>query len=228
MLVPIIIEALAPTEMFNKIFEILKSITFWISSQPNRYRMRGARIEVICFILTRSPNPSILLGQSPYYEMWMPPQEGVYLKESFVSALRRCLIHECNLKVPEESETIGPSFHFRSIRFVGLLPLPDERKGERPVADDIAGTPLEKVLLKSKAYWLATILVKDRDSISPTADGRELIDIKWFTLEEAERIINETNHPKKAALLVKCLKDSRRDLFGAKTVSQDQSGEGRS
>ncbi len=214
--------------MIDKILEIGKSIAFWVSSQPNRLRMRGSRIEVIALILTRIPEPSVLLGQTPYHEMWMPPQEGVQLKETFVSALRRCLSYECSLQVPEETETIGPSFHLRSIRFVGVLPLPDERRGERPVADDIAGTPLEKVTLKSKAYWLATILVKDRDAISPKADGRELIDIKWFTLEDAVRIINETNHHEKAVLLTKCLNDCRRDLFGAKVASQHQLGEGRS
>ena len=208
--------------MIDKCFEIGKSIAFWISSQPNRFRIRGSRIEVISLILTRIPEPSVLLGQSPYQEIWMPPQEGVHLKESFVSALRRCLSDECCLQVPEETETIGPIFHLRSIRFVGVLPLPDERKGERPVADDIVGTPLEKITLKSKAYWLATILVKDRDSISPKADGRELIDIKWFTLDSALKIINETNHHVKAALLTKCLHNCRKDLFGVEITSQQQ------
>lgn len=213
-------DLILPFKMFDKIFEFGKSITCWVSSQPNRYRMRGARIEVIALVLSRTPEPCVLLGQSPYHEMWMPPQEGVLFKESFMSALTRCLSSECGLHMSEENQTIKPPFYLRSIRFVGLLPLPYERRGERPVADDIAGTPLEKVTLKSKAYWLATILINNSNSITPKADGIELINIKWFTLKEANRLINETNHPKKAALLTKCLNGCQRDLFGAKVKSK--------
>jgi len=190
--------------------------------------MRGSRIEIIALILTRLPNPSVLLGQSPYHKMWMPPQEGVNQNESFISALRRCLRNECGLPMSEGEETLGPEFYLRSIRFVNVIPLPPERQGERLVADNVAGTPLENVILKSKAYWLATILVKDRETIVPKADGSELLAIKWFSLEEAEREIKETNHSDKAELLRKCLQDCQKDLFGTGITSQQPHGQGRS
>lgn len=201
--------------MISKLLEIGKSVGLWLSNKPNRLRMRGSRIEIIALILTRLPNPSVLLGQSPYHKMWMPPQEGVNQNESFISALRRCLRDECGLPITEGEETLGPAFYLRSIRFTRVIPLPPGRQGERLVADNVAGTPLESVILRSKAYWLATILVKHREAIVPKADGSELLAIKWFDLEEAEREIKETNHSDKADLLLKCFQDCRKDLFGA-------------
>lgn len=201
--------------MLDKLTDIVKSMAIWLSSHPNRLRMRGSRIEVIALILTRSPQPAVLLGQSPYHQMWMPPQEGVNHKEGFLHALRRCLHAECGISIPENTDELGDALHLRSIRFAGVVPLADERQGERPVSDEAAGTPLEKVKLRSKAYWLATILVADRSAISPKPDGRELLGLKWHNLDSAAEIIRKTNHAEKATLLLKCLDECRRDVFGA-------------
>jgi hypothetical protein len=97
---------------------------------------------VIACLLCRKPEASILLGQSPYHDMWTPPQE------SFPQALRRCLEVECGLQLPEKEEDFARRFYLRSIRYVGTLELPKDRHGERPVADNALGTPLEHIVLR--------------------------------------------------------------------------------
>jgi hypothetical protein len=201
--------------MLDKLVDPAKKITMWLSSKANRLRLQGARIEVMMFLLSRNPQPSILLGQSPYHSMWMPPQEGVGLAESFEDAVFRCLRTECGLKLPENIDDLHTVLHLRSIRFMGEVMLPKERHGERLVADDAHGSVLETVMLKKKAYWLATLLVGSQNDISPLADGRELIDIKWFDLKDAEIAIRETNHNDKANFLIRCLESCRKDLVGA-------------
>ena len=190
----------------------------WITSKPNRARVCGARVEVIACILCRTPEPSILLGQSPYHMMWMPPQEGVNIKESLQQALRRCLQVECGIAVPVSPNHLSRKLYYRSIRYLGQVTLPTERQGERPIADDVHGTWLESIKLRRKAYWMATILVSERTDISPKADGRELLGFAWYSLPDARRIVRETNHVEKAHLLLKLLDDCEQDLRGATRV----------
>jgi ADP-ribose pyrophosphatase YjhB (NUDIX family) len=199
----------------EKIAEWVQRIFMWMSSDANRLRMRGARIEVIVFLMSRNPEPRILLGRSPYHGIWMPPQEGVNLKEGFDDALRRCLEVECGLELPVDSREFERTYHVRSIRFAGVVELPAERWGERPVARDAVGTPLERVSLKRKAYWMASVLIGDPDGINPVPDGKELLELRWFNLDDAHKIIQETNHAEKAALLRNCLTACADDLFGA-------------
>lgn len=198
----------------DRLLNILRTASIWFSNKPNRLRLRGSRVEVILFILTRSPVPEILLGQVPYHNgkppftsMWIPPQEGVRLKEDFLDAIKRCLTTEIGLSL-DVVDKIGNNT--QSIRFVGVVPLPKERWGERPVASNIAGTLLEKIQLKSKAYWLATIFVKDKESIFLKADGKEILDIRWVSFTEARQLILKTNRLYKANLLLRCLQDCER------------------
>lgn len=187
----------------------------WLSSRANRWRLRGARIEVIACILCRNPTPSILLGQSPYHDMWMPPQEGVNFRETFQQALVRCLKDECGLSLPINPSQASRKLHFRSTRYIGQLLLPSERHGERPIADDVLGTWLESVTLKRKAYWMTTVLVSEQTDISPKPDGRELLSLEWHSFEHARTLILQTNHSDKAQLLLKLLDACERDLCGA-------------
>src|SRR6059036_2640269 len=101
----------------------------WLSSRANRARIRGARVEVIACVLCRNPEPAILLGQSPYHGMWMPPQEGVNLRETFQQALHRCLKVECGIDMPISDKQNSRKFHLRSIRYIGQVPLPKGRHG---------------------------------------------------------------------------------------------------
>ena len=198
--------------MFEKILEFGSKLASLLSSRPKRLRLRGARIEIMAFIVCENPELSILLGQSKYHKMWMPPQEGVKLSESFKDALYRCLEIECGLDLPETQKALDRMFHVRSIRYFGTLDLPQGRHGERLVADDALGTALESIVLKRKAYWMATILITTRRDIAPRANGKELLDLKWFTFEEARDMIKAKNRPEKANLLVKCLDACERDL----------------
>jgi hypothetical protein len=97
---------------------------------------------------------------------------------------------------------------------MGQLELPPDRWGERPVADDAAGTALESVQLKRKGYWMSTVLVRHRDDLSPRADGKELKDIQWFVFEEAKEAVRNTNQPEKIPLLLRALDACLRDIQG--------------
>lgn len=130
----------------------IQKLVAWLSSKPNRLLFRGTRVEVMAFILCREPEPMILLGQSSYHAMWMPPQKGVRYKESFESVLDRCLCVECGLQLPEEAVERERVLHLRSITYAGAVDLPTERWGERPVADNVVGTSLESVQVRRKAY----------------------------------------------------------------------------
>jgi hypothetical protein len=132
----------------------------------------------------------------------MPPQEG-------------CLEVEFGFDLPGNEKDLSRMFYVRSIRYIGALSLPENRQGERSVADDTLGTPLEHVRLKKKAYWMATVLLADQSHVQPRADGKELINLKRFSLPDARRVINETNTKDKAALLMRCLDAAEQTLFGA-------------
>jgi ADP-ribose pyrophosphatase YjhB (NUDIX family) len=199
-------------DMFDELFELGSKVGLWLSSRANRLRLRGTRVEVMAFIVCECPERSILLGQSKYDKMWMPPQEGVRLAESFEEALYRCLEVECGLDLPETAKGVARALHVRSIRHMGVLDLPQDRHGERLVAHDALGTALESIVLKRKGYWMATVLVVAREDIAPRADGKELLDLKWFTFEEARDVILETNRPEKAEFLAKCLNVCEGDL----------------
>lgn len=188
----------------------------WLSSPTNRARLSGARIEVIALIACREPEPAVLLGQSHFHGLWMPPQEGVNVNETFFQALRRCLEVEFGLDLPATDKEFSRVLHVRSIRYIGSLQLPSNRQNERPIADDALGTPLEHVRLKKKAYWLAIVLVANRSQIQVTPDGKEITDLRWFSLSESRNIILKTNSEDKAALLMKCLDACEQALHGAR------------
>jgi len=201
--------------MVDKLLEALSKVGLWLGSKANRLRLRGARIEVIVIVLSRVPSPTILLGQSPFHGTWMPPQEGVLLNEAFPDALHRCLRDECGIEVPADDAQRRRMFYVRSIRYVGMLDLPPERIGDREVADDAHGTPLESVVLRKKAYWLATVLVRDAAQFNAKADGIELTKVEWFPIDEARRLILRTNTAPKGALLALCVDRAGRAMQGS-------------
>jgi len=197
--------------MFGELFGLVQRTILWLSNRPNRLRMRGARIEVVAVVLTREPVPSVLLGRSRY-NTWILPQEGVNLKETFEKALYRCLRVECGLNVPVGSDEREREFFVRSIQYKGMLDQPKERWGERLVADDCSGTPLESVKMWRKAYWVGIVLVRSQDRASPKPDGNEMIELRWCELEEAERLIRDSNRAEKCALLTEAIKAGARQL----------------
>lgn len=183
-------------------------------SHIDELRMNGSRIEVIALLLTRVPEQAVLLGKSPYHNMWMPPQEGVRISESFDEALRRCLTVECGISAASDPSEFDRLFHLRSIRFIGTIKLSKARQGERLVAPDAVGSSLESVTLTQKSYWLATLIVSSQSELSPVPDGRELLDLKWYSIAEAKHVIESTNHEEKGELLIQALDDCVQDLDG--------------
>ena len=177
----------------------------WLTSKANRLRIQGARVELIAFIVTRSPTPAVLLVESVYGKTWMPPQEGVYLSESFTDAFYRCVHDECGIKLPSEVNERRKLFHMRHIEYLDVLELPRDRWGERHVADDAVDTPLSNIKLKKKAYWAAIAIVRETSDITPIADGREVDNVSWFALDKARELIQTTNRAEKAALILKGL-----------------------
>ncbi len=193
--------------MVGELFGLAQRCVLWLSSRPNHLRVRGARIEVVALVLTSDPAPAVLLARSRH-DAWLPPQEGVGLQESFEEALYRCLRVECGLDIPEDRHERERVFYIRLIRYARVLDLPRERWGERLIADDCLGTPLESITMRRKAYSVATVLVRSRDAVAPRPDGSEVVEVRWCELAEAEKRIRDSNRPEKAALLVGALRDA--------------------
>ena len=200
------------------LLNIFHSIILWFSNRLNRKRLRGARIEVMAFVVTRSPEPSILMALSAYRDRWQPPQEGVNLQESMTDALHRCLETECSLMLPTDSRAKERLMHIRSIKYIGTVELPTERHGERLVADDAPGTIFESVRLKRKAYWMATVILSSRSDIAPVADGKEVVDVRWMSFPDAEKAIRTSNRPEKTELLIEAISKCRDDLIGGQAT----------
>lgn len=186
----------------------------WLSSPANRLRLRGARIEVIAFVIARQPVSSVLLVESAWDGAWMPPQEGVRLKESFEEAFYRCVQDECGIKVPTDPSERARLFYVRSIQYLNVLDLPRERWGERLVADDAVDTPLSHITLRKKAYWAAIAITTNTSDFLPKPDGREILNVQWLDFERAREIILATNREEKATLLLKGTELCQRHLKG--------------
>ena len=188
--------------MIERLFAPFLKVVVWLSSPMNRARVRGARVEVIAYLFSYKPEPMILLGKSRIGEAWMPPQEGVHMRESLQEAWLRCLRAECGMELPDDEAQRERQIHLRTIFKLGTLDLPQERWGERLVADDCAGTVLESVQLRRKAYWAALSLVTSSSAISVQFEGNELVELVWLPLDEARARIEENNRPQKAELIL--------------------------
>lgn len=198
--------------MIEYLLEKVQIVAMWLSSRANRLRLRGARVEVIAFILTRSPITSVLLVESAYGNAWMPPQEGVRLAESFQEAFYRCVQDECGISVPSDPGERRRLFYLRHIQYLDVLELPRERWGERLVADDAIDTPLGHIQLTKKAYWAAIAIVRSTSDITPKPDGREIVNVGWFDLEKARELVRTTNRAEKSAVLLEGLELCQKHL----------------
>jgi ADP-ribose pyrophosphatase YjhB (NUDIX family) len=205
--------------LIEKGLEYLQRVVYWMASRPNRLRLRGTRIEVVAFVLCREPIPTLLLARTPYRDgVWSPPQEGVQLAESLQEAVERCLRTECSVAL--QDKPLHEWAYLRSIQFLGTIPLPPGRWGERPVADDAAGTLLEAVELRRKAYWRATLIVRSQEEFACAPDGREVTELRWCSLDEARSMMVGSNRVEKAGLLVRGLEKCLRDLHGADSADE--------
>ncbi|QDC44585.1 NUDIX domain-containing protein [Methylophilus medardicus] len=185
----------------------------WVADRKNISRLLGARVQVVVCVITREPDSSILLAKSIYHDRWMPPQEGVNLKDSFKDAVDRCLSQEFGLDSKIRKELL--SNNIKSIRYIATIPLIKDRRNERLVADDAIGTWMEHISMTKKAYWKCTIIIDKQDSIKPVPNMTEVLDFKWYALAEARKVIQSSNLPDKANLLLTIFDKCHNDIHGA-------------
>jgi putative (di)nucleoside polyphosphate hydrolase len=194
--------------------QIPKSIrvaSLWLSSPLNRQRLRGARAQVCVFAIAHHPEPSILMVRSMFGDDWMPPQEGIMLEESVEEAAWRCLDEEVEICVDDPSRRRNVAT-LRNTHFLGRLALPEERHGERPIADDIGDGPLGVIPMKAKAYWAAILVFRSQYDVSAAANRREVDAVEWCSFEEARHRIDGTVRKEKAAVLHEGLDHAERSL----------------
>jgi hypothetical protein len=191
----------------------------WLSGRANRKRLGGARVEIIGMVMCARPEPSMLMVRSVYDDCWMPPQEGVNFRESFLEALARGLLEECDVSVLQADGRVRPGFYLRDIEYADTLWLPPERWGERAVAGNVGDSLLSQVRLRKKAYWVAYLVVDDRRAVRGRANLREVAEVRWMTFDEAAAGI-EQNRPEKALLLLGCLRKGMQHLVGVRLADE--------
>jgi ADP-ribose pyrophosphatase YjhB (NUDIX family) len=202
----------AAMSLVEEITSLAKAPITWLSSTMNRQRLRGARIEVVILLIARRPQPRILFVQSYYNDCWMPPQEGVELKEGLRDALARGLAEECGIDMRHEDGSYNQDFYVRQITFLKTLDLPPERIDERQIAADVEDTPFHAITMKKKAYWLGIVLIESAEQVLPKPALNEIKAIEWLSFESAAEKIIATNRPEKAELLSAALAQGMRHL----------------
>lgn len=178
---------------------VVRLAALWLTSPLNRQRIRGARVQVCVFAIAHHPEPSILMVRSVYGD-WMPPQEGVMLDESVESAAWRCLEEEVGISVDDPGRRRNLAA-FRNKHFLKRLSLPEDRRGERPIADNVDEGPLSLIQMKSKAYWAAILVFGSQYEVGAAANHREVSAAEWCTLDEARKRIAGSVREEKAAIL---------------------------
>lgn len=198
--------------MLTKALDACRFTFLWLSNAPNRQRIRGARVQAVCLLLARKPVPSIALVHSVYGD-WMPPQEGVLLRESIEDAGLRCIEEELGVDMPRERLKRLLTIRSKSVR-LGTLRMPPHRVGEREVADDVGDGPLSRVRMTQKTYYAVVAVAADTADILLVPNGREVDDLTWCTLDRALELISDTARPEKALLLAKGLDVATLHLYG--------------
>jgi ADP-ribose pyrophosphatase YjhB (NUDIX family) len=195
----------------------LRAPFLWLSSATNRQRLAGARVEVIALVLTRTPEPSVLMVRSHYNGCWMPPQEGVELGESLPDALARGLLEECGIDILRPGGGYRRGFYVRDIRFLATLDLPPDRWQERPIAGNAGDSLFSRITMRKKAYWTASVIVPSRTAVHPVANATEVDDAAWMSLDRALAAV-QTNRPAKADLLEGALRRGVQHLLGSEAA----------
>jgi ADP-ribose pyrophosphatase YjhB (NUDIX family) len=191
----------------------------WLSGRANRRRLAGARVEIVGLLMVRQPAPSILLAKSVYDGCWMPPQEGVNFRESFLSALARGLAEECSLELLDPDGRVRHDVTLRDISYLGTLKLPPERCGERSIAGNVGDSPLSQIRMTKKAYWGAFLLADGREALTVRPNRREITELCWMTFDQAAVAVRG-NRPEKRAFLLTALRRGLQHVSGALVASQ--------
>lgn len=191
----------------------------WLSGRMNRQRLSGARVEIVVMLLARRPEPSVLMVRSVFDDFWMPPQEGVDLRESLLHALARGLREECRVDVLDGAGQLSRDFYLRNISYLDTLLLPADRRGERSVAGNVGDTVFSQITMTKKAYWVGYLVTQDRSRVHPTPNQREVLEARWMTFDEAAAAVGQ-NRQDKADLLMLALRTGLQHLSGARTADE--------
>jgi ADP-ribose pyrophosphatase YjhB (NUDIX family) len=198
---------------------VLSVPLLWLSGRTNRKRLAGARVEVIGFLMVRTPEPAILLAKSVYDGYWMPPQEGVNFRESLLGALARGFAEECSLQLLDPAGKVRSDVTLRDISYLGTLRLPPERWGERSIAGNVGDSPLSHIRMTKKAYWGAFIIAHDREALECHPNMREITELCWMTFDQAAVAVRH-NRPEKGALLLAGLRRAMQHVSGARVANE--------
>lgn len=217
---PLVFEFLGVAIMEAVIDSVLRKFAVplvWVSSRTNRMRLAGARVEIVPLVMSRKPEPCILLVQSHYENAWMPPQEGVNFGETLAAALMRGLWEECGLQVADENGLLLPTIYIRHIEYIDTLVLPRERWGERSVAGNVEDSFFSHIKMKKKAYWAAYVIVADSVTHSPTPNLNEIVEARWVPLDDVPGLL-ASNRPEKRAMLMDIIHRGIHQLVGSQRV----------
>jgi hypothetical protein len=180
--------------------------------------LAGSRVEVVLFLIDRRAR--FLLGRTRYGN-WIPPQEGVLLKETFESALERLLGEECGIDWTAAGSA-QPRLFLRELTYLGHQDL-GVRRGERPIADDAVGTLYAHLVLRRKVYWGAILQDTGVSALSLRPDGEEILELDWFEGHRLAQVVAAGNPAPKIAIIRNGIERARR-LAGHSSIRSASAG----
>lgn len=133
------------------------------------------------------------------------------LNESVEEAAWRCLDEEVEFSVDDPGRRRNVAA-FRNKHFLQRLQLPEDRHGERPIAEDVGDGPLGLIQMKAKAYWAAILVFGSQYEVGAGANRREINAVEWCTFDEARSRIESSVRKEKAAMLHSGLELAERAL----------------
>lgn len=179
--------------------DLVRLAVIWCSSRMNRHRVSGARIQACVFAVTNNPEPSILMVRSVYDE-WSVPQEGVMIDETIDEAAWRGLEEEVGIRIDDPGAERQLATQ-KDVRYLGRAELPEERWGERPIADNVGDGVLSLVTMKAKAYWGVFLLFRSQHELVAAANDREIDAVEWCSFDTAHERVSATVREPKAELI---------------------------
>jgi len=171
--------------MISDIIELFKFGKSYLANKVARKRFMGFRPVVSCLLRSNLKGEYKFLMVRPFNDpdIWILPQEGIELGESFEAAVVRCLNDEL---------TIAPTnFHYRRSFYAGSRVFEKSRHGER----DLDGSFFK---MKGKCYIGS--LVNMQENVDITLNINEVIEYEWVNIEILHDRVNQLESSKKNVL----------------------------
>jgi putative (di)nucleoside polyphosphate hydrolase len=157
-----------------------------------RLQLLGYRPEVVCLVRENNPASRYLVIQpSARPSLWVPPHEGITLKETIEDAVIRCLGIELGLG--------EANIQFRRSVWLGKRVLPESRWDERDIQFSLRGI-FSKHKMIGKAYFGAFVIADAAATVKP--NGAEVKKWDWVNANEFRKRI-KTNSKDKIPILEK-------------------------